>query len=122
MTAHKTEPIKTVLTIVVGFLLVYFMVKHSWPLYVAVIVGVAGLASGRLAMLIDKAWLKLGWLLSLVIPNIILSLIFFLLLTPIAFLSKRGARKDTLKLKNPGNTVFVERNKIFTRDDFEKPW
>jgi hypothetical protein len=118
----KSEPHKTVLVITVGFLIVHVITKMHWPLVTAIVIGLLGLLSGFLAKKIDYLWLKLSWVLSLIVPNIILSFVFFLILTPIAFLSKIFGEKNQLNLKNTAPSLFKDRAKPFEKVSFEKPW
>ena len=118
----KSNPIKTVLTITVGFIVVFLITKWQWSLTVALIIGIAGLFSDFFATKIDWLWMKLTWVLSLIIPNILLSLIFFLFLFPVALLMKLTGKKNFLQLKNEGNTTWIEQTKIFNVKSMENPW
>jgi hypothetical protein len=118
----KSNPSKTVLTIAAGFILVYLVTKLKWAISVAFIIALAGIFSDYLSKKIDFLWMKLVWLLSLIVPNIILGLIFFLFLFPVSFLSKIFGRKDPLHLKNNGESLYINSNKEFSRTSFEKPW
>lgn len=89
---------------------------------VAVGIGILGILSEYLAKKIDWFWMKLAWLLSLIIPNILLSVIFFLLLWPIASLAKLFGSDDLLSLKNSRKTLFKLRDKSYSPSDFEKLW
>lgn len=119
---RKSEPLKTVLVITVGMLVVYFISNLQWPLLVALIVGGLGLMSNYLAKKIEFLWMKLAWVLSLIVPNILLSLIYYLFLTPIAILSRIFGEKNQLSLKNTSSTLFKDKNKVFDKVSFEKPW
>jgi hypothetical protein len=66
--------------------------------------------------------MKLSFVLSKIIPNILLSIVYFLCLVPIAFLSRLFAKKDVLILKNKSNSLFVNVNENFDKTFFEKPW
>ncbi|MDX2136084.1 MAG: hypothetical protein SFV52_14970 [Saprospiraceae bacterium] len=118
----KTDPIRTVLTITVGFLVIYMITHQPWALWVALVIGAIGVFSTWLAEKIDWLWMKLAWLLSLVVPNIVLSLIFYLFLFPIALLARIFGQKDPLLLKNNVDTVFRKVDKAFTKASFENPW
>ena len=118
----KSEPVKTVLVITVGMLVVHWLTGWAWPLHVALLVGVLGALSNRVAGWIDFIWMKLTWALSLIVPNIILSLVFFLVLTPTAWLSRLFGEKDPLMLKKPANSLFKCNKKSFTPASFENPW
>ena len=119
---QKTDPIKTVLVITVGMLIVFALTQWKWAFNAAVIIGLLGLISSFLAKQIDFLWMKLAWVLSLIVPNIILSIIFYFLLTPIAFLSRLFGEKNHLNLKNNTDSLFKEYNKDFDKPSFEKPW
>jgi hypothetical protein len=118
----KSNPTKTVLTITVGFLVVYFIAKWQWALSVAGIIGLAGLFSDFLAEKIEWLWMKITWILSLIVPNILLSLLFFLFLFPIALLMRITSKKNFLQLKNRGNTTWIADTKVFDAKSMENPW
>lgn len=118
----KTEPTKTVLTIAVGFIVIYFVTKWMPALWVALIVGLIGVFSTYLTEKIDFLWMKLAWVLSLIVPNILLTIIFYLFLFPIALLAKIFGNKDPLRLKNTGASNFVNCEKEFDKASFEKPY
>ena len=118
----KSNPIKTVLTITVGFLVVYLITKWQWALTVAGIIGLAGLFSDFLAQKVEWVWMKLTWVLSLIVPNILLSLLFFLFLFPIAVLTRLFGKKNLLQLKNTDTTTWIEDRKRFDAKSMENPW
>jgi hypothetical protein len=120
--AQKTEPLKTVLVITLGMLVVYLVFKANWALYTALIIGLAGTFSPYLAKQIDFLWMKLTWLLSMIVPNLLLTAIFFLFLTPIAWLSRIFGEKNPLNLKNPGDSLFKECVRQYDKKSFERPW
>lgn len=122
MKKKTSDPIKTVLTITVGFVFVFLVTKIHWFLYVALFTGLIGMFSTFLAKKIDFLWMKLTWILSFIIPNVLLTLVFFIFLTPIAFLSRIFQKKDQLHLKNTEASIYKDYNKIFTKKTFENPW
>ena len=66
MNKAKSEPVKTVLTITLGFIILFVVTKWKWALTVSVFIGLAGLLSTYLANKIDFLWMKLSYLLSLI--------------------------------------------------------
>ena len=66
--------------------------------------------------------MKLAWVMSLIVPNILLSIVFYLFLTPIALISRIFGEKDQLGLKNSKDTMFKNTNKKFEPTSFENPW
>ena len=122
MKGIKSDPVKTVLTITVGFLILHLVFIAPWLLLVSLIIGVIGIASTRLSRMIDFAWMKLTFVLSLIVPNILLSIIFYLFLFPVSMISKLFSSKDPLRLKNNNLSVFKTVNKEFEPSSFENPW
>lgn len=120
--ASQQEPVKTVLVIVTGFLIVYVLSAWRWALFTALIIGIAGLASAFLARWIDYLWMQLAKLLSLIIPNILLSAVFYLILTPFAWLSGILGEKNPLGLKNTQSSMFRDLDRVNSKESFEKPW
>lgn len=120
--SRSTNPTKTVLVITVGFLVLYFISKQIVFLYIAMGVGILGAISSYLAEKIDWLWTKLGWLLSFIVPNIIMTIIFYLILTPTAFLSRLFGKSDPMDLKNTQSSLFKEKETKFSKESFEKPW
>jgi hypothetical protein len=119
---NKSEPIKTILIISLGMIVVYFYTQIKLTLVISLVIGILGLSSAFLAKKIDFLWMKLSWLLSLIVPNILLSCVFYLFLTPIAFLSKLFGEKNPLTLKNKETSLFKDHKKVFDKSSFEKPW
>ena len=117
-----SNPAKTVLTIVVGFILVYLITKLKWSLSVAFFIGLAGVLSNVIAKWIDFVWMKLTLVLSYIVPNIVLTLIFYLFLFPIAMLTRLFGKKDQMNLKNTASTLFKHNEKVFNKAYFEKHW
>ncbi len=122
MTRIESNPSKTVLTIVVGFAVVFWFTGWMWAFKVLVVVGLAGIFSNYLARKIEWVWMKLAFILGKIIPNILMSLIFFLILYPIALLSRAFGEKDPLKLKNSYSSMFKTTDKVFDKASFERPW
>lgn len=122
MKTKNNNSIKTVLTISVGFGIVFLLTDLSWSLYTSVIVGVIGLISNKLAQTINFLWMKIAEVLSLIIPNILLTLIFYLFLYPISILSKIFGSKDTLQLKNKKDSVWIDKTQQIEKVSFEKMW
>lgn len=118
----KSNPAKTVLTIVVGFVFLYLVTHMKWCLTVAFLVGLVGIASDFLAKQIEWVWMKLALVLSYIVPNIVLTLIFYVFLFPIAVLNKIFGKKDPMNLKNTATSLFKTNPKTFDKAYFEKHW
>jgi cytochrome c oxidase subunit IV len=122
MQQMKSDPSKTILTITLGFLVVYLIGEFQWALWTALVVGISGLFSGFIARFIEKAWMKLALILSYIVPNILMGVIFYAFLFPLSLLSKLFRKKDPMRLKQTGETMYTERTKSYTKADLENMW
>ena len=122
MTKLKPDSTKTILTISIGFTVVYLITKWNWAISVSLLIGITGILSNYLSEKIAFLWIKLSWVLSLIVPNILLSMIFYLILFPISLLSRITTGKDPLILRNETNSTFRDVNKEFDKASFEKTW
>jgi len=122
MKTNKNNPTKTVLVISVGFGLLFFVFGFRWALHTALIVGVLGIISNRACDLIDFLWMKLAKILSFIVPNILLSIIFYFFLFPLAVLSGIFGSKNNLQLRNSSDTLWVNKMAKIDKGSFEKMW
>ena len=78
-----------------------------WSLAIATIFFILGIINSGLLSPLNKIWFKFGLLLGRLISPLVMSLIFFLVVTPIALLMKL-LKKDLLNLKfNKDNTYWI---------------
>jgi hypothetical protein len=113
---------KSTLTIVVGFLLLsnYF---HSKPLLIlSIIVGIISVLSEKANDKIIFIWNKIAEILALIMPNVLLTIVFFLFLTPLAWINRINRKNNPLQLKNNSNSIFISKRKEFSKDSLEKIW
>lgn len=124
----KESNTKVILVMVVGFLLIatYLNWKTEYTdaarilFYVALGIGVASF-SPPLERLVVWIWGKIAMVLGWINTKIILSVVFFIFLTPFGILS-RIFSKNALQLKQSSKTTFVERNHTYTKKDLENIW
>lgn len=120
----EADKAKAQLVIVTGLVVIYFIFKarYPWLLYVAAAIGVLSIAVPVVGDLIVKGWFKLAEVLGAINGRILLSLIFFLILFPIAVLSRMG-RKNPLGMKSENkDSAFTERNHLYTAKDLAQVW
>jgi cytochrome c oxidase subunit IV len=122
MKLKHAEPAKSVLAITVGFIIVYLVTHLKWALTVAILTGLIGVLSDTLSKYIHIGWTQLAKLLSLIVPNILLTAVFYLFLYPISLLAKLFGSKDQLQLKNNSNTMYKDATAMFDKASLEKPW
>lgn len=117
------NPYKDILVIVLGFLFFYLLTKKSFLLYISGGVALAGVSSEFMAEKIVWGWYKLAEGLGYVSSRILLSVIFFLFLTPLAMLYRLSRRTDVLQLKRKSSgSYFTERRHLYVKEDLEKMW
>ena len=81
-----------------------------WSLIVAIIFLALGLLNSKILTPLNKFWFKFGLLLGGIVSPVIMSIIFFFVVTPISFVMKIIG-KDILNLKlNNNNTYWVEKS------------
>tara|TARA_B100001741_G_C16468137_1_gene558580 strand:+ start:343 stop:729 length:387 start_codon:yes stop_codon:yes gene_type:complete len=69
-----------------------------WPLFISIIFFILGILNAKILTPLNKIWFKFGILLGNIISPIVLSIIFYLIITPTAIILKIF-RKDVLNLK-----------------------
>lgn len=118
-----------VLLSIVLFLLILFLIfrtNHAglsnYFLYGAMGLGIASLISKSFATLLTKAWEKLLAGIGFVNSRILLSLIFFVVLLPIALLARIFRKDSLLQLKKNDKSYFTERNHTYEGKDLENTW
>lgn len=119
----REKQLETLLTICLGLAVLFFISQKNMFLVVLLGIGAIGLFSGKGLYWLSFSWLKLGELLGAVSSKIILSLIYFLVLVPVAFLAKLSRRNNSFSVKKEGKTTYFHtRNHLFTAKDLENTW
>ena len=92
-------------------------------LIAAIVLAGIGLYIKPLARLIHRSWMGLSHGIGGVMSKVILSIIFFFTLTPLALI-KRITSKDKLQLKRKGEdgSYYVDRNHTYKADDLKNVW
>ncbi len=122
MVNYKSNPLKTTLTICVGFLILFLILDSIVFLHISLILGLIGITSNFLSRKIEIVWFKFGQLLGYILPNVVLSIIFYFLLVPISFIAKFFKKEDLLKLNQNYDSTFIKVSKKFDADSFKRPF
>ena len=84
-----------------------------WSIIISLIFLFLGIINSRILTPFNKIWIKIGELLGRVIAPIVMAIIYFFIITPMAILLKL-LRKDLLKIKfSPVTTYWIKRDKKF---------
>ena len=117
----RDKALEAILVITTGLLIFYIIYKHGILLYAAVAISVTGIFIKPLASLIAKGWYFLGDSLGFVVSKLILAVVFYLFLAPIAFLHNLF-NKDTLRLKRSDKSFWTDRNHDYKSGDLKNIW
>lgn len=119
---QQQDRFKNILVIVIGLTAIAWIFHVRYLAEISFGIGLIALLIPAAARGIEWAWLKLALGLGWVNSRILLSLVYFLFLMPIAFLS-RLFTKDPLQLKARGSaSLYTTRNHKYTREDLENIW
>jgi hypothetical protein len=105
-------------------LILWFVVKRREFVVAAVALHVVNMALPQIYRPFAVLWLGLSDLLGKVVSNVLMSVVFFAVVTPIGFF-RRLLGKDSLKLrqfKTGTHSVMVARSYKFTAQDLERPY
>lgn len=120
----EAEKAKAQLVIVTGMVVLYFIFKSKYIyfLYAAGAVGVLSIFIPAAGDLIVKAWYKIAEGLGWVNSRVILSIMFFVFLWPIAMLYRLSA-KNPMGIKNTNDkSAYNKRDHLYTDKDLENIW
>ena len=120
----KDQSRDTGMAMVLIFLIAAASRKKEGYLFVAMALHVVNMIVPQVYKPLGYLWFGLSDLLSTVVSKIMLSIVFFGVVTPIAIL-RRLSGKDSLKLrafKGGKDSVMVERNHSFVGRDLESPY
>ena len=118
----QSDKYKTILVIVTGLLAIAWIFAIPLLGKIAVVIGAISIFVPAAARGIEWVWFKIALGLGWINSRILLSVIYFLFLLPIAWIS-RLFTKDPLALrKNKRATLFVTRDHLYTQKDLEDIW
>lgn len=127
MRISKSKQYEALLVIATAFAVIYLygLLKHGDPrevfIYLACGVGLSGIFIRPLGKLIALGWYKLAELLNLIMSKLVLSLVYLIILVPVASLQKIW-KKDRLQTINNQKSMWVHRDHSYTAEDLKNIW
>ncbi|MFN0216209.1 MAG: SxtJ family membrane protein [Saprospiraceae bacterium] len=119
----RLKSLESCLVIATGLLALFFWLKNPWLLRVALVVGVFGALWPFAAYKIHQAWSLLAKALGWINGKILLSAVFYLFLTPIAWLARMfGASSMQLRKKPGDSSYYTKRDHRYEPKDLENTW
>jgi len=117
----KQDIYKNILVIVIGLLLFYYFLEIKYLLYASIIIGLVSALIYPVAKAVIWLWTKLAFILGWTNSRILLSIVFFVFLVPLAFIS-RLFTKDPLQLRKKKGSLYLKRAHNYDKTDLENLW
>jgi hypothetical protein len=118
----KEKYLGTILVLVVALVIVFFFYRNMNILYAAVALSCISLFIPWIGMKVHWLWMKFAEGIGFVMNKLILSIIFFIFLLPVALLSKLFRKEAFKAKKNDRTSYFTERNFTYTKKSLEELW
>ena len=120
---NRLETLKTITVLAAAVLIAYLIFAADWLLWIALLLLIGNAFETRITGAIADYWMRFASVLGRINAKIMLALIFFVILTPIAFLYRMFNREAVARFReNRQNSYFDDVNKSYIREDFEKVW
>lgn len=104
--------------------LIWLVGQWDLLIWAVLIIGIIGLAWSKLLIIPAKGYFGFLKILGSINSRILLSIVFFVILTPIAYLKSIFSKEDALILKNSSlkKSFWKEINKKFKTEDITNPY
>ena len=112
------------LALVLISLIVFFITKNIYAIYFATFFTLVCMTVPSVFKPFAKLWFGMSHLIGTFLSKIILSIVFYTIITPVGLL-RQAMGKDSLmlkKFKKGTGSVFVERNHTYKSEDILKPY
>ncbi len=118
----KINSKETIIVLITACLILNCFFKNQIWFYSGILLGLIGIFSNYISEKIHFAWMTLAKLMSKISTTILLFILFFLILTPMALLKKRFSAFNFLLKNNNLKSTFIDINKTYGKSDLEKMW
>jgi len=117
----KEKSLETLLVLVGALIVLFWFLDRRIFLLVALALVLTGIFSPYLTNFFSRVWLKFSELIGSIMSKIILSLIFFAFLLPLAIFRKIF-KKDSMLLGKKKNSYYIDRDHTYSGRDLENMW
>lgn len=118
---NREKALETIIVLALALTIAFLIFNATWLLIIAIGLLIVSLLLKSVTIFIGSLWFKFSHYLGFFMNYVIMFVIFFLVLVPISFFQKLFGKNQILNNKR-GNSFFVFRNHLFTKDDIQKPW
>lgn len=119
---NREKNLETMLVLVLMSMVLFLLLKITLILFVGLVLACIALLAKKTSGLIAGAWMRLSQGLGSLISKILLTLVFFLLLLPIALLAKLFGHNALSLSRTNQDSYFIVRHHRFTDQDMKNPW
>ena len=119
----RHETLETIAILAAAALCLGVLFRTQILIYLALALLIIGIFVKRVAAAISHGWLAFGRILGRINATVILSLIFFLFLTPLAFFY-RIFHGDFMEIRSDPErkSYFKSRDHVYSAADLKNPW
>lgn len=124
---NRQKHLETILVLVLALGIIYWFSHEKNPqlgkylLLSALILGLIGVFIPWLADKVHWAWMKLAHVMGWVMSKVILTVVFFVFLLPMALLV-RAFGKTSVKVKKEGDSYYKTRDFLYNKESLEQVW
>ena len=121
----RLDIVQTLNILSAAFMILYLLFARKWIFYIAAILLLLSILDKlAISKFIAKLWVSFGKWIGEINTKIILSIVFYFILTPVAFLYRFFNKEKIKHFKEDSKTSFFENLKTgnYEKRDFEKPW
>lgn len=116
----KKQPLHSTIILGIVFLFLEWNFKNGLFLLISMGLFFSSLLFEVVVNSIDKLVNALSSLLNFIVPKIMLTLVFYLVIVPISILNKKLSRNQ--RFKKSLNSQFITTDKVFSKEDFNNPY
>jgi len=119
----RIQDLETIAALAAISLLLYFIFKRDFLIVMSFALLISGLALKKITSKLSNLWLRFSHIIANINNRIILTFVFYILLTPIAVIYRLFSMNPLMLNKdNNKKSYFVDRDIAFKKEDFEKIW
>ncbi len=119
----RIKTLETLIALSIVFTIISLVLGRAEFAYGSLLLLLSGLLFKKLASIIALGWLRFSTIVGIINTTIILSLMFYLILTPIAILYRLCCRNPLhVKRTESDDSYFHFRNHVYNKRDLENIW
>jgi hypothetical protein len=114
---------KTINVLTLAVLIAYVIFATPWLMWLAILLLLGNAFESRITRNLAQSWIKFAEVLGAFNSKVLLTLSFYLILTPLALVYRLFNRSLVEHFRaNTKRSYFENMNKTYTPADFEKSW